>query len=164
MRMVDDALLVHFDRVDGMGLSGGCERLYHFLLLHQCKLKSAYLAGLFNSPWMGIDTADRSGGPFRSNQDTDNEVFQGNFQWADLALVGIAQGIDVAFAHATYEGGTGKNCFFGEMLPALRQYTRKFEIRGDDRNGDGVADYGPGLAHEYNLPDYLEFLGTSRKS
>ena len=161
LRMVDDALLVHFDRVDGVGLSGGCERLYHFLLLHRCNLKSAYQAGLFTSPWTRMDTAERTGGPFRSDGDTDNETFGANFQWSDLVLVGIAEGIDVAFAHATNEGGTGKNCFFKEMLPTLRRYTEKFAVRGDDTDGDGVSNTGRNLSHEYDMIDLAEFLDVS---
>ncbi len=162
LRMIDDALLVHFDRVDGVGLSGGCERLFHFLVFHRCPLKSAYLAGYFHAPWTRMDSRNRSGGPFGSDTDTHNDAFNSNFQWADLALVGIHDGIVVAFAHATFEGHIGKNCFFKETLPTLRRYTDRFQRRGDDPDGDGVSNNGRNLSHEYDLADYLEFLAASR--
>lgn len=158
LQMLDDSLLVHFDNVDVVGLSGGCERLYHFLLFHRCKIRSAYLAGMYVSPWTRLDSRARTGGPFGINRDTDNLVFEANFQWSDLALVGIAKGIRVAFVNNTYEGGIAKNCFYHEMLPALQQYTDRFEIRGDDPDGDGMSNNGRNLAHEYDLLDLYEFL------
>lgn len=163
LQMMDDALLVHFERVDAMGLSGGCERLYHFLQFHRCPIRSAYLAGMYSSPWTGLDSRGRTGGPFGINPDTFNEAFMSNFQWAELSLVGIAKGIDVAFVNMTYEGGTAKNCFVKEMLPTLRRYTKDFQNRGDDPDCDGVSNNGKNLAHEYDLDDYLEFLTNSRK-
>jgi hypothetical protein len=82
LEMMDHAVLVHFDHVDGMGLSGGTERLYHLLLFHECVLSSAYLGGWAVSPWNKMDTAARTGGPFGTNPDTDNVPFQNNFQLA----------------------------------------------------------------------------------
>jgi len=161
LHMLDDALLVHFENVDVVGLSGGCERLYHFLMFHRSKIRSAYLAGMYVSPWTRLDSRDRTGGPFGINGDTNNVLFDGNFQWSDFALVGIANGIRVAFAQATGEGGTSKNCFATEMLPAIKQYTDDFDIRGDDPDGDGVSNNGRNLAHEYDLIDVREFLHES---
>ena len=162
LRMMDDALLVHFDRVDVIGLSGGTERLYHFMMFNRCRIGSAYLSGFAVSPWTQLDSKGRTGGPFGVNGDTFNETFAQNFQWADFVLVGIADGVDVCLAQQTFEGGSGKNCFEHEVLPAVRQYTNDFVIGGDDPNGDGVSDTGADLAHEYDLPDFLQFIKTSR--
>lgn len=156
--LIDRALLVHFQAVDGVGLSGGCERLFHFHALHRCRLRSAYHAGYFNSPWTRIDTKARTGGPFGSDPDTDNEVFNSHFQWSDLALLGISRGTRLAFANATYEGGNGKNAFVKELLPTLSRYIRDFDVRGDDPDCDGVSNNGRNLAHEYDLIDLAEFL------
>lgn len=52
LRMMDDALLVHFSRVDAIGISGGCERLYHFMMFHRCPIATAYLGGFFRPPWL----------------------------------------------------------------------------------------------------------------
>lgn len=156
--LIDRALLVHFQGVDGVGLSGGCERLFHFHALHRCALRSAYQAGYFNSPWTRIDTKSRTGGPFGSDPDTDNEQFNSNFQWSDLALLGISRGTRLAFASATYEGGNCKNALVKELLPTLGRYTRDFEVRGDDPDCDGVSNNGRNLSHEYDLIDLGEFL------
>jgi hypothetical protein len=160
--LLDRALLVHFQAVDGVGLSGGCERLFHFHALHQCRLRSAYHAGYFNSPWTRLDTKARTGGPFGSDPDTDNEVFNSNFQWADFALLGISQGTRIAFANATYEGGNGKNAFVKELRPTLSRFTEDFQVRGDDPDCDGVSDNGRNLSHEYDLIDLAEFLDLQR--
>ena len=85
-----------------------------------------------------------------------------NLQWADLALVGIQRGVDLAFAHATFESGASKNGFEKDVLPSLQPYSRQFEIRGDDPDLDGISNNGRKLSHEYGLVDYLEFLGKSR--
>ena len=85
-----------------------------------------------------------------------------NFQWADFVLAGIAKGIDVCLAQQTFEGSFSKNCFEKELLPAIRQYSDNFVIGGDDPNGDGISDTGANLAHEYDLPDFLQFLEESR--
>jgi len=163
MRMMDDALLVHFNRVDAFGLSGGCERLYHFLIFHRCRMPSAYLAGMYNSLWMPLDNRNRTGGPFGVNPDTFHVPFHEQFQWADLVLVGIAEGIDIGFVNMTYEGGSAKNCFQKELLPALRRFTNDFSSRGDDPDGDGISNTGKNFSHEYDIDDYLDFVRSSRR-
>lgn len=158
LRIMDDALLRHFNAVDAVGLSGGCERLYHFLAFHRCKIRSAYLAGMYTSPWNGLDARGRTDGPFGINQDTDNAVFQSNFQWADLVAIGIADDIDIRFANNTYEGATAKAAFVNELLPTLRSWTANFTIGGDDPDCDGKSNDGQNLSHEYDLKDLDEFL------
>ena len=160
LRMIEDALLIHFDRVDVIGLSGGAERLYHFLVFNRCPVFSAYFSGFFSSPWMSLDNR-KVGGPFWFNADTYEEAFLANFQWPELALVAIANGVDVRFAVQTYEGGKAKNCFIHEFLPTVKQYTDRFSVGGDDPDCDGVSNDGSEMAHEYHLPDYLMFLEKS---
>ncbi len=160
LETMDHAILEHFGHVDGMGLSGGTERLYHFLFFHECQLSSAYLGGFAVPIWTQMDTAARTGGPFGSNQDTDNVDFQNNFQWADMALVGINKGIPMTMTHNAYEGGRSKYGFFVEMRPALLGYVGQetFEIRGGDLNGDGNSESGRWLSHEYDLVDFFDWI------
>ena len=161
LRMMDDALLVHFGRVDGMGLSGGCERLYHFLMFHRCRLATAYLAGFLRPPWIDLYHWRMTDGKRGVDHDTFNEVFYKNFQWSDLVLVGIHRGVEVCLAPDVHDF-TGKNVLQYEMLPAIRRYTERFVIGGDDPDGDGISNSGRALGHEYDLADYLKFLETSR--
>lgn len=163
LRMMDDALLVHFARVDGIGLSGGCERMYHFLLFYRCRLETAYLAGFFRPAWLDLYHWKTTGGKQGVDHDTFNEPFYANFQWADLVLVGIQRGVDVRLTSMTYEGGSGKNGMLVEMLPAIRRYTDRVTVGGDDPDGDGVSNNGRNLSHEYDLLDYTEYLARSRK-
>ena len=156
---MDQTLLVHFNRVDGLGLSGGCERLYHFMPLFESNVKSGYFAGYFNPIWTQYTSVHNpSVGYFGVNWDTYDETFASNFQNVDLSLVGLSRGVLSAFANATNESGIDKYGFFEEMVPAMLQYTDVFQIGGDDANGDGIPDYGPGLQHEYNLPELFEWL------
>lgn len=163
LRIMDDALLRHFHAVDAVGLSGGCERLFHFLAFHRCRLRSAYLAGMYTPPWNGLDARERTGGPFGINHDTDNAVFQSNFQWADLVAIGISKDINVRFANNTYEGGTAKAGFIKELLPTLRLYTTRFTVGGDDPDCDGKSNDGRNLSHEYDLKDLDAFLRQQRE-
>ncbi|MCH2130876.1 MAG: alpha-L-fucosidase [Pirellulaceae bacterium] len=159
LRMLDQALLTHFDAVDAFGLSGGTERLYHFLMFHDCKLRSAYLAGFYSPLWMPLDSKEYSGGPFGVNGDTMNVPFHSQFQWAELVLVGIHNGVRVRFMNNTYEGSTGKSAFHRELLPVLDKYSADYTVGGDDPDCDGVSNDGRNLAHEYDIPDVLKFLG-----
>ena len=109
---------------------------------------------------MSLDNR-KVGGPFWFNADTYEEAFLANFQWPELALVAIANGVDVRFAVQTYEGGKAKNCFIHEFLPTVKQYTDRFSVGGDDPDCDGVSNDGSEMAHEYHLPDYLMFLEKS---
>jgi hypothetical protein len=161
MRMLDEALLLHFDRVDVIGLSGGTERLYHFLMFNRCPIYTAYLAGFFTSTWMPMDSVHTKRGPFGINPDTHHDVYLTNFQRADHVLVGIAKGVDVRLAVHTHEGGSMKECYHYEFLPAVRQYTDRFTLGGDDPDGDGVSNDGSDLAHEYHMGDYFAFLEES---
>ena len=159
LRIVDQALLTHFDAVDAFGLSGGTERLYHFLMFHRCKLRSAYLAGFYTPLWMPLDSKVYSGGPFGMNQDTMNAQFNSQFQWADLILTGIHNGVRVRFMNNTYEGSASKSAFHTELLPLLDKYSVAYSVGGDDPDCDGQSNDGRDLAHEYDLPDVLDFLG-----
>lgn len=163
MRMMDDALLVHFKQVDGIGISGGCERLYHFLMFHRCRLATAYLSGMFRPAWYDLYHWRTTGGKRGVDHDTFNEEFYANFQWADLVLVGIQRKVNIRVASMTYEGASGKQGLVVEMLPAIRHYTDRISVGGDDRDGDGVSDDGRNLSHEYDIADYTEFLANSQK-
>ena len=44
------------------------------------------------------------------------------------------------------------------MLPALRKFTNRFQVRGDDSDCDGKSNTRKNLSHEYDLEDYLQFL------
>ena len=158
LTMIDDALLVHIDHVDVLGLSGGSERLYHFSLFHRCQIRSAYFAGYFSALWTALDNKERTGGPFGTNDDTYNEPFLSQFQWADLTLVAIDHIPHVAFANNACEGAISKAAYIHELLPALRRYTTRFQSRGGDPDCDGVSNSGRNLAHEYDLVDFLDFL------
>ena len=157
MRMIDQVLLSQFDRVDAVGISGGAERLYYFMPLFESNLQSVYYSGLATPQWTRL-----VGPPFGNDADTFDQILLDNFQFADLALVGLARDVETAFAHNAFEGGKSKYGYFEEILPTLKQYTEDFQTRGDDQNGDGIPDYGPGLSHEYNLPDYFAFLQQVR--
>jgi hypothetical protein len=161
LRMVEDALLLHFDRVDAIGLSGGTERLYHFLTFNRCPIYSVYFSGFFSSTWMNLDSKRSGRGPFGTNLDTHDEAYLEHFQRADHALVAIANGVDVRFAIQTYEGDLGKNCFVHEFLPVMKQYTDRFSVGSDDPDCDGISNDGSEMAHEYHLPDYYAFLERS---
>ena len=162
--MMDDAVMELFAFVDGTGLSGGTERLYHYLLLHDSNLCSAYLGGFATPIWTRMDTAARTGGPFGSDGDTDNEIFQNNFQWADMALAGLDKGMPMAMTHNAYEGGISKHGYFEAIVPALLNHVEpyRFETRGGDRNGDGMSETGRWLAHEYDLVDFFAFMRKVR--
>ena len=157
MQMIDQVLLSQFDHVDALGISGGAERLYYFMPLFKSNLRSVYYSGFAVPQWTRL-----VGPPFGSDPDTFDQTLLDNFQFADLALVGLARGVETAFAHNTFEGGKSKYGYFEEILPTLKQYTDDFQTRGDDQNGDGIPDYGTGLSHEYNLPDYFAFLQQIR--
>lgn len=157
IQMIDRTLLTQFDRVDALGISGGAERLFYTMPFFESSIQSVYYAGWAVPLWTRL-----VGDPFGSDADTHDQALLENFTLAELALVGLARGVETAFAHNAYEGGKSKYGFFEEIAPALQQYSASFLIRGDDRNGDGLPDYGPGLAHEYDLHDYLEFLQQVR--
>ena len=144
-----------------MGLSGGCERMYHFLMFHRCRLATAYLAGFFRPPWEDLHQWRTTGGKQGVDHDTFNETFYSSFQWADLVLVGIQRGVEVRLAPDVLDF-RGKNVLKYEMLPAIRRYTDRVAIGGDDPDGDGISNSGRNLGHEYDLIDYVKFLEASR--
>ncbi len=158
---MDTTLLTNFTAIDALGLSGGCERTFHFMALFQSNVRTAYCAGFFNPLWTQYTFIHNPGvGFFGANLDTYDETFFSNFQNSDLTLVGMSRGVSMAYANATHESGIDKYGFFVEMTPAMLMYTNHVESRGDDANGDGVPDYGIGLPHEYNLPDLFDWWGT----
>ena len=158
LRIIDEALLQHFHAVDAVGLSGGCERLCHFLVFHKCRLRSAYVASRYNPVWTELDSRSRTGGPFGVNSDTDNSVFQSQFRWSELVLVGIARNVAIRFANNTYEGAVAKAGFVHELLPVLRRYTTQFTVGGDDPDADGQSNDGRNLSHEYDIADIESFV------
>jgi hypothetical protein len=156
---MEEAILQYFDRVDGLGLSGGTERLYHYLILHTVNLQSAYLAGFSVAPWTRLDAA------FGSDQDTHNFTYLNNFQWADMVLVGLHRGLPLAMTHNANEGSRSKYGLHVETVPSLLNHVgpEDFELRGGDANGDGIRDNGgTELCHEFDLPDYYRFLRKVR--
>ena len=58
----------------------------------------------------------------------------------------------------TYEGSSGKSAFHRELLPVLDKYSADYTVGGDDPDCDGVSNDGRNLAHEYDIPDVLNFL------
>ena len=158
---MDRAVLRNFgnvQKVNAVGLSGGAERLFHQMMI-SLNLRTAYFAGYFQSPWtrnirgvVGLDT----------DPDTDNREFQSNFQWSELAAVGISRGTRLAFASNTYEDGANKNSLFQELLPELKRIGVSVYVGGDDPLGTGVPGTNrPGLCHEIDIDDYLRFLKTT---
>ena len=105
-----------------------------------------------------LDSGKLSGGPFASDGDTHNVVFQSHFQWADLVLAGIDDGVRIRFMNNTFEGAVSKSAFHKEFVPVLNRYTDRFSVGGDDPDCDGKSDDGRELAHEYDLPNVLNFL------
>ena len=116
IQMIDRTLLKHFDRVDGLGLSGGTERWYHFSVFFESNVQSVYYAGFAVPLWTRLDRPH-----FGSDPDTHDEPFIRNFQCCELALVGIHRIPHVAFAHNANEGGGSKYGYFVEMVPTMRQ-------------------------------------------
>ncbi|MCH2129571.1 MAG: hypothetical protein MK179_10530 [Pirellulaceae bacterium] len=158
VRMMDDALLVHFKQIDGIGISGGCERLYDFSMFHRCRLATAYLSGMFRPAWYDLYHWKTTGGQQGVDRDTFNEVFYKNFQWADLVLVSIQRGVNIRLATMAYDAASDKQGLVVEMMPTIRHYTDRISVGGDDRDGDGRN-----LSHEYDIADYTEFLANSWK-
>jgi len=159
LEMLDQTLLTSFGRVDVLGLSGGTERAYHLMMLYNSNIESVYYAGYATPVWM------RETPPFPPlfPEDTEDNTFEQNFSHADLAVVGLANGIDTAFAHNTFDDGNSKYGYFSEIVPQLSQFTTDFHTRGDDTNGDGVSETGQNLQHEYDLVDVTDWLNTVRQ-
>jgi hypothetical protein len=163
LQMVDRDILTEFDRVDGLGLSGGTERLYHFVNFHQSNLKSVNYSGWNVPGWFPYDaTNDPGSSPYGVNGDTYVGAFHENFQYSDLILNGISKDVETTFAHNAFEGGGSKYGYHFEVAPTLRQYTDKFFNLGDDPDGNGTPNRGSGLSHEYNLEDVQRFLQWTR--
>lgn len=150
-----DRLLSHLKIVDEIGISGGAERLYHHTLLSVTPRRSAYIAGFFRLVYAFGD------------DDTCNERFRGGFDWNEFILPELSRGTNFAFASNTGENGAIKAALIDDLLPAISGYFKKysgaphgtFEIRGDDKDGDGRPDGGgPPLAHEYDIPDLISWL------
>lgn len=148
-------------RIDVIGISGGAERAMHYLMAHKSTaVRSAYLAGLPQSPWMSVDNTHCPGGHFGATYDSWDETFFNHFQWAELLLPAINAGVDVAIATNRYEPGLLKNIVMREMVPTLNRYTHAYQLRGDDPMGKGGT--GIGLCHEYKLDDLIDFIERTR--
>ena len=157
LQLMDRTLMTHFDRVDVVGLSGGTERAYHLMLFFESHIRSVYCGGFAVPLWTRLVVP-----PFGSDGDTHDVLFLQNFQFADLAVMGLHRGVHTAFTHSTFEGGRSKYGYFVEMVPTMQAYTSDFETRGDDLNGDGVSDTGRNLCHEYDLVDLLDWIAYTR--
>ena len=160
--MLDRDVLTEFDRVDGLGLSGGTQRLYHFANFFQSNLKSNFYSGWNVPAWAPYDSVNDPASPYGVNFDTDLAEFAENFQYPDLVLNGISKGIESTFAHNAFEGGFSKYGYHVEMAPTLSQYTNDFFNLGDDPDGDGSPIPPPGFSHEYHLGDVQRFLQWTR--
>lgn len=148
MLLVESALLMRYRRVDAVGISGGAERLIHFLALHVCNLRTAYVARHARLLWMVGDYDTRIKG---------NSLGM-NVQWADIAHLGIRRGIDVVFGVNSGEGRLAKAGLQAEFLPGFRRSTGAFSVHGSDVLSDGPV----ALAHEIDLEDYLHYLDNRR--
>ncbi|MBI4578372.1 MAG: hypothetical protein HY718_01625 [Planctomycetes bacterium] len=163
LQMMDRTLLVHFDRVDGIGLSGGTERLYHFMCFFECRMASVYYGGWAVPGWTALDSALAPDSPFGRNMDTYDEEFLRYFQHADLTLVGMGRGVRTAYSHNQREGGSSKYGLWEEQVPTQRQYVvDAFENGGDDPDCNGISNDGRNLCHEYDLPHFFDWLRRGR--
>jgi hypothetical protein len=154
--IVVDRLLRPFSQVDAIGLSGGGEQLYHYLMLAQNAPHSAYIAGLFRPPW-----------DLLYDKELHEDFFSKHFDWTELVVAGRLAGTNVALASNAGEDGAHKAYLNYWLFPAANSITGKLtqrlgslELRGDDRDGDGYPDggVGHGCLHEYNVPDLVDWL------
>jgi hypothetical protein len=159
VQLLDSALLGHFGRVD---LVGSTESLAHLFVSHRSRLGSAYLVH-FIPLWTRNDASARTGGPFGTDEDTDHIVFQTMFQWTDFLLTGVRDKIDLALASNAGSSGLGKAGLLHEVVPALERFTRAFEIRGDDPDGDGFSRAKPAVCSGFDAKDVQEFLQGIRQ-
>ena len=159
LKIIDTLLARSGHAIHAIGLSGGAERLYHLLVWHKSRLKSAYLAGWGNPLWTKGD-AKEPGSVFGYDRDMDSadNAFELNLQLADLAVVGISRGVQLAFALNSREGAVTKSGILDELVPVLRQFTTTFELRGDDHDGDGKGRGAVPLCHEYAITDLHDWL------
>jgi hypothetical protein len=160
LRLIDRTTLKQFDSVD---LLGGCASLAPLLASHESRITSAYISGQCIPLWTRNDTHARTGGPFSSDPDTDHVLFQSRFQWADFLVMAAANGVELALAMNAGGSGLGKAGVLYEMMPALRRLGIRFEVRGDDRNGDGEPDSGRLVCNDYDAVDFVHFVKTARQ-
>ena len=145
-----------YRRIDLVGLSGGTERLFHFLMLtRSTAINSVYLAGGPQSPWMALDNTTCSKDGFGYDQDTFDFPFLSSFQWADLLLPAAQRGVKIRLAMNKREPGLLKYINLREIAPTLKRFGVPFSIGGDDPQGKGGDD---GLCHEFDFKDLLKFL------
>ena len=159
-------LMDHVDhpyrRIDLVGLSGGTERLFHFLMLtRSTAIHSVYLAGGPQSPWMALDNTTCSKEGFAYDQDTYDFPFLSSFQWADLLLPAAQRGVKIRLAMNKRETGLLKYVNLREIAPTLKRFGVPFSIGGDDPQGKGGDD---GLCHEFDFKDLLKFLTPPKPS
>ena len=169
---VQRALLEPYSyEIDAVGLSGGAQRLF-FLMPILKRLRSAYLAGYFSPNWVAEFTRNHGAAvckPFDLCYDTDFErpALTTNYMLADLVALALSNDVRVAFASNAREGARAHKVFLHhELVPMLLKTGKPFELRGDDLTGNGKpingGIQGKGLCHEYDTPDYLDFLKEVR--
>ncbi len=157
IRVLDRVLLTSFHDVH---LVGSSDAALHFLMFHESPVRSAYVPGTFIPLWTRNDTPATTGGPFGSDRATDSRVIQSMFQWADFALVAARDGVRLGLVANAGGSGIGKAGLFNELLPVLQRFPKTaglYELRGNDRNGDGVGDRGE-RCHDGEPADALDFL------
>ena len=121
--MVDRTLLTHFDRVDAVGISGGTERLYHFLGFFESNVRSAYLAGFVDPTWLHVYAHGNNSQPLEYGH-LRRRVPKAIFNYADLSLVGD-------------QPGSGR----GVRLGRIRRRDRQVRLRrGDDADHESLYE------------------------
>lgn len=150
LKIVQDVILSSFDSIDLVGLSGGAERGYHFLMFGEIPIRRAYLAGYFTQPWATMDALTKADSPFGFDHDTAD--FNLRFQLHDILNASSVESISLVVASG--EGGLSKAFLKYDIMPNL---SRSVEIRGDDKDLDGVPEDGEVSPHGYQLEDVLSW-------
>ena len=147
-----------FDRTDGMGISGGGERLLYFLLVDPSALRSAYVAGY-------AETNAQSDLNCTGTGEGCSPRINRSISWADAAVTGISSNVDVAFALNYHDGMDNKVALHGGLIPDVVPYVKnELYLGGDDPRGTNESKGHRYLHHEYDLQDYEWFLLQTRSS
>jgi hypothetical protein len=144
--IVEKALLLNFDKIYGMGLSGGAQRMYHYLINSRANLKKAYIAGYFAPAWTAQDPDVVT---------TDKRYETSGIELAHLVQVGVSKGINIRLCRNHYESGL-HNYSLQQMRTYLEGLGINISYGGDDPTGVGAG----GRVHEYYIKDLIEFLET----
>ncbi len=161
IRMLDRSTLASFRAVDLVGVA---DYVLHLVAFHTAPIASAYVIGSFVPLWTRNDIGSRTGGPFAVDRPMDDPLVQSRFQWADFVLMAADEDIRLGLLSNAGGSGLGKAGLFGEILPQIRRFPQlisRVEVRGNDRDGDGVGDRGE-RCHEGEFEDALDFLRAVR--